>query len=148
MNIERKDTSRARETLGRARRLRDRIQELEKAVELAWEMETSITADPSAERVQSSDERRPGESFAALSAEAAEQIRELNRVKTEILRLIAGVEDNTQHRILTAYYVNGASFEQIAVEMKYCYRHVRRLHARALEAVEEILEERDGERCP
>lgn len=145
---ERKAVTRARAEMGRARGIMDRISELERAERRAWEMETSMTADPSAERVQSSGEHRPGESFSILSAEVAAQVRELHRVKTDILRLIAGVRDNTQAKILTAYYVNGDSFEQIAVRTGYCYRHVRRLHRQALEAVEVILEERDGKTCP
>lgn len=130
----------ARTILSRVRRMGERVEQLQEAKLRAYEMETSITASPSAERVQTSNERRPGESFAALSDEVDRQLAELAQAKAEALRLIGKVRDNRMATILTAYYVNGKTWEQIAVDTNYSFRHVTRLHRRAIDVAQRALE--------
>ena len=52
------------------------------------------------------------------------------------------VEDPTQHAILEAKYVVGASWEAIAYEFHYAYRWVMRLHKRALKAMQDTAKKR------
>lgn len=130
----------ARAILSRVRRMGERVEQLQEAKLRAYEMETSITASPSQERVQTSNERRPGESFAALSDEVDRQLAELAQAKAEALRLIGRIRDNRTATVLTAYYINGETLELISVHMNYSYRNVKRLHRKGLEAAQKALE--------
>ena len=50
----------------------------------------------------------------------------------EIRQQIDMVPDPTEQEILSRRYLLGQSWEKIAVEMKYSYRHVTKLHGYAL----------------
>ena len=80
--------------------------------------------------------------YAELSLAVDRQIEKLEQVRAEILQVIGQVEDNTLATLLTEYYVNDKTWEEVAVQMQYSWRWVRRLHARALDQVQEILDNR------
>lgn len=68
------------------------------------------------------------------------QVRsELWRVQAEILDVISQVQDSVLFNILTSRYLDGRSFEWIAVNVNYTYRHVINLHGKALAEVQAIL---------
>lgn len=50
----------------------------------------------------------------------------------EIRQQIGMVPDTIEQEILSRRYLIGQSWEKIAVEMKYSYRHVTKLHGHAL----------------
>ncbi len=62
---------------------------------------------------------------------AAEQEMQMI-VYREIRQQIGMVSDATEQEILSRRYLLGQSWEKIAVEMKYSYRHVTKLHGYAL----------------
>ncbi|WP_434310365.1 sigma factor-like helix-turn-helix DNA-binding protein [Hominifimenecus sp. rT4P-3] len=51
----------------------------------------------------------------------------------KVQRCIEAVEDEREKDLLTYRYLEGKSWEQIAMEMGYTSRHILRLHGRALE---------------
>ena len=59
--------------------------------------------------------------------------------RMEIEDTIGQVADPIQQDILRRHYVAGETFEWIAVELSYSWRHTVRLHGAALLEVEEIL---------
>ena len=65
----------------------------------------------------------------------AEEVTELARLRDQIQQAIESVEDETLRLLLEYKYIDGLSFEQIAVKMCYTFRHVTRLHGKALNAV-------------
>lgn len=82
----------------------------------------------------------------------ADQIRELETKqlkkrgelwikRSEIIETIGRIGDEKLNRLLWMRYVEDDSFEKIAVEMHYTYRHVVRLHGDALVRVDRILEQ-------
>lgn len=83
-----------------------------------------------------------GSGTSDLSGYAArwdELVRELEAEKEmqmvtyrEIRQQIRMVPDATEQEILSRRYLIGQSWEKIAVEMKYSYRHVTKLHGYAL----------------
>lgn len=83
-----------------------------------------------------------GSGTSDLSGYAArwdELVRELEAEKEmqmvtyrEIRQQIGMVPDPTEQEILSRRYLIGQSWEKIAVEMKYSYRHVTKLHGHAL----------------
>lgn len=83
-----------------------------------------------------------GSGTSDLSGYAArwdELVRELEAEKEmqmvtyrEIRQQIGMVPDPTEQEILSRRYLIGQSWEKIALEMKYSYRHVLKLHGKAL----------------
>ena len=68
------------------------------------------------------------------------EIELLIATEREIERTINVVEDSTLRTLLYERYINGKTWEQIAVTMDYSYVHiVHRLHPQALRAIENAL---------
>lgn len=121
----------AKEWLGRARKLRLRLSALEDSKQRAYARAVSSTAGLG-ERVSGGE---PGDKLAAyaeVSLAADQQIEKLEQVRVEILHVIGQVEDNTLATLLTEYYVNDKTWEEVAVQMQYSWRQVMRLHGQAL----------------
>ena len=56
----------------------------------------------------------------------------LHEVKADIEKAIQTVEDDTLKFLLRYRYINGLTWEKIAVTMNYDYRWILRLHGKAL----------------
>ncbi len=65
-------------------------------------------------------------------------IDELVDLKKDILERISKMENQDYKTILMLRYINLMSFEEIAVEINYTYRHTTRLHGRALAEFEKM----------
>ncbi len=77
--------------------------------------------------------------LSGYAARLDELLRELEAEKEmqmivyrEIRQQIGTVSDATEQEILSRRYLLGQSWEKIAVEMNYGYRHVLKIHGRAL----------------
>ncbi len=77
--------------------------------------------------------------LSGYAARLDELLRELKAEKEmqmvtyrEIRQQIGMVPDPTEQEILSRRYLLGQSWEKIAVEMNYGYRHVLKIHGRAL----------------
>lgn len=60
--------------------------------------------------------------------------------RDKVRRIIGMVEDYRLRNLLSLKYISGYSFEHIAVELNYCYKHTCRLHNEALQVVKDVLE--------
>lgn len=121
----------AKEWLGRARKLRLRLCALEDSKQRSYAHAVSSTAGLG-ERVAGGE---PGDklvAYAEVSLAVDQQIKKLEQVRAEILQVIGKVEDNTLATLLTEYYVNDKTWEEVAVQMQYSWRQVMRLHGQAL----------------
>lgn len=128
----------AKEWLGRARKLRLRLSALEDSKQRVYARAVSSTAGLG-ERVSGGE---PGDKLAAyaeVSLAADRQIEKLEQVRAEILQVIGQVEDNTLATLLTEYYVNDKTWEEVAVKVEKSWRWTMNLHGKALKAVEKIL---------
>ncbi len=76
---------------------------------------------------------------AILSAEVDKQKEQLELVRAEVLHAICQVEDGMLVRLLTEYYVNGKTWEEIALEIGYSVRQITRLHNKALQQIQRII---------
>ena len=80
----------------------------------------------------------PGRMIAAvecldeLEAELAEQIVERVTIRREIGQAIDRLPDERLARLLRLRYIDGMTWDQVAVEMHYSYRQVCNLHSQAL----------------
>ena len=128
----------AKEWLGRARKLRLRLSALEDSKQQAYARAVSSTAGLG-ERVSGGE---PGDKFlnyTEVSSEVDRQTKELDQIRAEILQVIGQVEDNTLATLLTEYYVNDKTWEEVAVKVEKSWRWTMNLHGKALKAVEKIL---------
>ena len=73
--------------------------------------------------------------IADLRAEINGEIERLAALRREIQRVIRAVPDDTLRELLAYRYIEGWTFERIAVEMHYCYMQICRLHGKALSIV-------------
>ena len=70
-----------------------------------------------------------------LHKEAELKMQEQVKTMQAVLKAIDSVEDATKRDILQRRYIEGESWESIAVEKNYSWRHIQRLHAEAKELI-------------
>ena len=78
---------------------------------------------------------RPLEHVSLLEQKLAAQLDAAASLRSEIGAAIAGVEDEKLRCVLELRYIHGFTWEKCAVEMNYDYRHICRLHGKALQEV-------------
>lgn len=84
-----------------------------------------------------------GEAVARIvdaEARVEAEIEMLIATEREIEKVIKSVSDQTLSTLLYERYINGKTWEQLAVQMNYSYRGVTKAHGRALIAVKECIE--------
>ena len=69
----------------------------------------------------------------------SDELEMLEATEREVVKTINGVQDGTLSTLLYERYINGKTWEQIAVLMNYTYRRVIQLHCKALNAVKDFL---------
>lgn len=130
----------AKQWLLRARRIEARIEQLDAARTGAWERATSVTQSVGQDGGGRSEISRKPEVYGELAAALDAEIQRLRSVKAEIVDAISQVQDNVLASLLMAYYVNGLTWEQTAVEINYSYyRTVHDKHPQALKAIDSII---------
>jgi hypothetical protein len=122
-------------------RIRDREHDL---AELREERESiSINLDGMPHGTSLSDKTAR---LAAQLADAEEEIIELRSeawsIRMEIVRTLNRIQTPEYNTLLYLRYIEGKTWEQIAVEMHYTFRHTTRLHGDALREVDAILAHR------
>lgn len=75
-----------------------------------------------------------------LDNEINRDIDRLVNLKREIEAAVGKIPNETYRILLIMRYINGKTFEQIAVDMYYSYKWICILHGRALKAVKEYIE--------
>jgi DNA-directed RNA polymerase specialized sigma subunit len=72
-------------------------------------------------------------------AKTTAAIERLTALETEIIGAISHMPDPYQ-TLLYERYINGKTWEQVAVQMNYSYRHTTKLHGAALARLKDVLE--------
>ena len=73
----------------------------------------------------------------AITTERLKADRDIAKLQQKIDFIVSQIESLDDHRfveVLKHRYLYGKRWEQIAVDMKYAFRHVTRLHGQALAA--------------
>lgn len=108
-----------------------KCEELSKWRSRAERVTTSLSLAPGAsnegDRVSSAVEK-----IIALEGEINASIDELLQVRKAVEHAIQGVPDSTLRILLALRYIDGMTWEQVAVTMHYTYQWVCVLHGRAL----------------
>lgn len=117
------------------------IEHLEKLQSMATRITPNYGGESSGSH-QSGDEKLVDAVSKIIEAKnrVSDELEMLEATEREIVKTIDSVTDNALNTLLYKRYINGKTFEQIAVEMNYSYYHVvHRLHPKALKAVKMLL---------
>ncbi len=132
----------AKDWLMRARHLEGRIESLLEARARIYDQATSSTSrvrdTPTSGGAGMPDDKMAG--YASVGEEIEEQRKRLDEVRVEIIQVIGQIEDNTSATLLTEYYINDKTWNEVARGMNYSFAHVTKvLHPKALRLVEKML---------
>lgn len=130
----------AKQWLMRARNIDREIDALLHSLSETRDRVLKITQSISGDTVQSTKDPHRYDRLAELEEEIDEKVDNLVRVKAEIVNTVARIDDQRLREILTRRYVDGATFEQIAVDMGFSWRQTHRLHGEALLRMEVVLD--------
>lgn len=128
--------------LSRAKHIDDEINTLLKEQERALTRATGAVPAAKGERVQTTPQNGSEDRFIAYAEYSRiidERIDELYAVKCEIFKAISRIEDSTLRTLLELRYLSFKTWEEIAVEMNYGYRHICRLHGKALKNLKDVI---------
>lgn len=129
----------AKQYLNRVRRVDKEITALLNLIQRTRDSITKITQAYDGDGTQSTKDPHKFDRLAELESLVDEKIDEQLALKTEILKTISKLTDRRYRLILTEYYLDMKTWEQVAVDLNYSYMHVTRLHGYALKGVETII---------
>lgn len=128
-----------KEWLSRARTIDGELATLKKTERELTDKLTSGTQNITGDTVQDTKDPHKFDELGEIGVEIEQAKKMLRRIKAETLAAIMRLDNGVYRRLLVLYYVNCYSWERVAVEMNYTYRHTTRLHGRALIAMTEVL---------
>ena len=73
--------------------------------------------------------------IADISEELDSKLREYILLRSEIETVIGGLTDPRDRELMRRRYIEGQSWEEIAVAMSYTFRHIIRLHGEVLQKI-------------
>ena len=123
------------------RRLHARIDRMEREKSRWIERATQISATSDGMPHGSGVSDRVGNTAAKIADLTAEINREIDRLvdlRREIEKTISAVQDDTLRELLRFRYIDGRTFEEVAVRMHYSYQWVCILHGRALSGIKTL----------
>jgi len=129
--------------LSRARTIDEELTALYETRDLMIAQLTKATQTLTGDTVQSTKDPHKFDELGDLAYQIDNAVKTCHRIKSETLAVIQRVDSSALRRLLVLRYLNGKSWESIAVEMHYSWRQIHRLHGRALVAVSEVLKD-DG----
>lgn len=124
------------EYLSRYQKLGKRIEQLcaERAMWLSRACKTTQTISDMP-KAKNGAQGNSGEvaQYIEIGEEITRELRNLHRLRREIRTVIAALEDDTLQALMLYRYIDGMTFEEIAVKMNFSWRWTITLHGRALE---------------
>lgn len=124
--------------LSRYRRMSARIDRLLDEKRRWWELALKIT--PSLSQAPGGGENgsrveRPMDKVMEIEAQITREIDQLHTIRQEIKGTLSQLEDENLKLLMEYRYIDGLTWEQVAVEMNYSYMQICRLHGKALNAI-------------
>lgn len=128
-----------KEWLNRARTIDGELAALVEAREVMIAKLTKATQTLTGDTVQSSKDNHKFDELGELAFQIEQAVKTCKAVKAEVMGAIRQVKSGTCRELLVRRYIDGETWEKIAVTMNYSWRQVHRLHGRALIEVTEVL---------
>lgn len=126
--------------MNRVRRIDKEISALLRLVQTTRESLESITQNYNSDGAQVTKDPHKFDRLIELEALVDSKVDEQIELKAEILRTIMQLDDRRQRLVLMEYYIEMKTWEQVAVDLNYAFRHVIRLHGMALKSIQQILD--------
>ena len=129
----------AKEYLGQAYRIDQRINSKLEQVASLQALATKATSTLCHDKVQSSSTKSMADTIAKivdLQAEINADIDQLVDTKREIVSVIKRIQNPEHQTLLELRYLCFKSWEQIAVSLGYSIQHIYRLHDKSISCVE------------
>jgi DNA-directed RNA polymerase specialized sigma subunit len=124
--------------LGRARGINREIDTLLNAKQETRDQLLRITQNYDSDGAQSTKNPHKYDRLVELENLLDQKVDELLAVKAEITEAINKLEDGRQRCVLLSYYVRCKTQEEIAVELRYSYRQVKRLLRAGIAEIEKM----------
>lgn len=142
------EKNRAKAYLWRIRKINEDIKDVEDMIrDVREEQETIRSAWPDGQPHGTGTTDPTAQAIIALEKKIGDYERKLLRhksdlwgAKMDILDTISKVQDAKLSRLLYLYYVESKTWEEVAVELHYSWRHTLRRHGQALQEVDKILD--------
>lgn len=128
----------ARKWLGRARSIEREIDSLTKTKQETRDRLLQITQNYTSDGAQSTKDPHKYDRLVELESMIDQKVEELLTAKKEITDAIGKIPDGRQRTVLLGYYVRCKTQEEIAVEMKYSYRNVKRMLRAGVAEIEKL----------
>lgn len=117
------------------RRINRKCEEVSQLRELATKITPTLSDMPKGN--QTSDKVSEAVSkIADLEKEIDAEVDALVAIRNQIQAAIEAIQDDTLKTLLEYRYIDGLTWEKIAVKMNYSYMHVCRLHGKAINVIE------------
>ena len=129
----------AKQYLNRVRRIDKEIEALLRLVQKTRTSLESVTQNYETDGAQTSKDPHKYDRLVELESLVDSKIDEQIELKAEILKTIMQLDDRRQRLVLMEYYVEMKTFEQVAVDINYSWRQVMKIHAKALKAIELVV---------
>ena len=128
-------TKEVKQWLWRARGIDKEILALQEIRDHEFERVTKISAQLTGMPATVSKDPHKFDRLAELNDQIEQLSEKLTVTKSEILAKIYRLEDSRYRTVLSYYYVDCMTIEQIAAKMHYSFSHVKRLRIEALNAI-------------
>lgn len=79
---------------------------------------------------------RPMDKVLEIEEKIDQEIDELQEVRRDIKTVLGQLEDDTLRLLMEYRYIDGLTWEQVAVKMHYGFQWVCKLHGRALDKID------------
>lgn len=125
--------------------IREKRQHIERLKERRAALHLDVSfggMDYSADRIQNSPKNKLEEAAVKLYERIERIDKTIARLSVEIddrIESIEALQNDNYREILFKRYVEGKSFEEISVEMKYVYNYTCNLHGEALKKLSNVL---------
>lgn len=127
-----------KQILRRVRKLDEHIRTLEESKQRAFARVTSATQQISETGVHSDNQNDAMAQYVAFSEEIVKEIARLQRVQNNVFSLITKIKRRDLQTVLHLYYIDGYTWEEVAVKMHYSWRWVMKLHGKALQEITRV----------
>lgn len=127
-----------KQVLRMVRKLDEHIRTLEESQQKAFARVTSATQQISETGVHSDKQHDAMAEYVAFSEEIAKEIARLERVQKNVFSLITKIKRRDLQTILHLYYIDGYTWEEVAVKMHFSWRWTMELHGRALQEMANV----------
>lgn len=129
----------AKQYMNRVRRVDKEIKALDNLLQKTRDDMEKTTQKYDSDGSQSTKDPHKFDRLMELESLIDQKISDQLALKAETLETISRLKDRRQRIVLTEYYLNMKTWEQVAVEINYSWRNVMNIHGHALQEIQRLI---------